>query len=120
MKQQYVDWIAENVEETYGKCMEATKRMQTTFGELRLVRGHYYCLVWGEREHWWLVDPDGEIVDPTAKQFPSKGTGPYVEWDESQPEPTGICPNCGGYVYDGGTVCGEKCHNEYVAFCMRG
>ena len=120
MKQQYLTWIAENVTKTYGKCAEVTAQMQSTFSELRRVRGHYYCLIWGEREHWWLVDPDGRIVDPTAQQFPSSGTGSYVEWDESQPEPTGRCPNCGGLCYDGDQVCSENCHVEYMAFCAGG
>jgi hypothetical protein len=110
-------WISENVPEAYGKCAEVTIAMQATFPELRRVRGHYYCPVWGEREHWWLIDAEGEIVDPTAKQFPSGGLGEYVEWDESQPEPTGMCPNCGGHCYGGESVCSEKCGIEYVAYC---
>ena len=120
MKQQHTNWIAENVTETYGKCAEITERMQVVFTALRRVRGHYYCMVWGEREHWWLVDEDGEVVDPTAKQFPSNGAGTYVEWDESQQEPSGLCPNCGGLCYNGDQVCSENCGIEYAAFCQHG
>ena len=121
MNQQYADWIAANVQGNgYGDCKEVTEAMAAAFPELTRVRGHYYCLVWGERAHWWLVDPSGKIVDPTAAQFPSKGTGEYVVWDESQQEPTGMCPNCGGPCYNGDYCCTEECGRDYVAFCSRG
>lgn len=117
MNQAYADWIAANVTETYGKCHEVSQAMAAAFPELRLVRGHYYCIAWGERGHWWLATPDGSIVDPTAAQFPSKGTGEYVEWDDSQPEPTGRCPQCGELCYDGDYLCSDACHVAYVAYC---
>jgi hypothetical protein len=110
--QLYVSWIRANCPEPYGKCAEYTALMVAEFPELRRVRGHYYCPAWGEREHWWCVALGGTIVDPTAAQFPSNGTGEYVEWDESKPEPTGKCPNCGGYVF-GGYLCSDRCDEEY-------
>lgn len=113
----YWEWIKANVEDDgYGQCREVTERMADAFPELTRVRGHYYCFAWGERQHWWLTDPDGRIVDPTAAQFPSKGAGHYEPWDESQPEPTGICPNCGEYVYDAGTCCSDSCSRAYLAY----
>lgn len=115
----YQAWIDAHVTETYGKCREVSKQMADAFPELTRVRGHYYCPIWGERTHWWLVTQDGDIVDPTAEQFPSKGLGHYEPWDESQPEPTGRCPNCGGYVFNGDTCCSAACSLEYVAFCQR-
>lgn len=30
--------------------------------------------------------------------------------------PTGICPNCSGYTYEGKTCCSEKCEKEYIAY----
>ena len=116
----YQEWIDEHYpdyESSYGKCAEATLDMQKVFPELTRVRGHYYCSSWGEREHWWLTDKDGNIVDPTARQFPTKGHGVYDPWDESQPEPTGICPNCGEYCYNNDTCCSENCSREYAAYC---
>ena len=107
----YQDWI-DQVPETYGTCEEVTKEMQKEFPELRRVRGHYFCWTWGEREHWWLVDEINDcIIDPTKDQFPSKGTGTYEEWNG--PEPTGKCPNCGEYCYDGEQV-HEYCHDEFM------
>lgn len=117
MRDIYKDWMTANVTESYGQCLEVTEKMAAAFPELRRVRGHYYCPIWGERAHWWLVEECGEIVDPTAEQFPSKGTGEYVEWDESQAEPTGMCPNCGGHCYDGNYCCSDECGRQYVAFC---
>lgn len=119
-EQRYADWIATHYptpESAYGQCDAATTAMLAAFPELRRVRGHYYCLVWGERSHWWLVAPDGAIVDPTACQFPSRG-GVYEPWSEGADEPSGKCPNCGGYVYGGGTVCSDLCAREYEAYLM--
>jgi hypothetical protein len=120
MNTKYSNWIAANVTAAYGRCDKLTQQMAESFPELTRVRGHYHCVHWGERAHWWLVAPDGAIVDPTAGQFPSKGRGPYVPWDESQPEPTGMCPNCGGSVYNGGTVCSDVCAHEFAASCLLG
>jgi hypothetical protein len=117
MEQKYRDWIDKNVTEAMGKCAEVTALMVSQFPELTRVRGHYYCVVWGEREHWWCVATDGSIVDPTASQFPSKGRGHYEPWVEGTPEPTGVCPNCGELVYDGRTCCSDRCHHEYAAYC---
>lgn len=119
----YDEWIAQHVSDhvsAYGRCAAVTLAMQAAFPELRRVRGHYYCMIWGERQHWWLVTPAGEIVDPTARQFPSGGSGVYEPWPEGAAEPTGKCPNCGEFVYDRGTVCSDACAGEYAAYCLRG
>jgi hypothetical protein len=114
----YAAWIAEHVEgDGYGQCEELTRRMAEAFPELSRVRGHYYCWAWGERAHWWLTAGEN-VVDPTAQQFPSKGAGEYVPWDEGAPEPTGMCPNCGDPCYDGDTCCSAACTQSYVAYCM--
>ncbi|MBU2007445.1 MAG: hypothetical protein KKF08_18910 [Gammaproteobacteria bacterium] len=118
MKPKYQYWIRKNVDTTYGKCASVTEAMCAAFPELTRVRGHYYCVAWGEREHWWCKDQDGNIVDPTAGQFPSKGRGVYVEWEEGAKEPTGMCPNCGEYCYDGNYFCCENCEIAYVAYVM--
>jgi hypothetical protein len=121
MKAKYADWITANVKgSSYGQCKSITLQMADAFPELTRVRGHYYCWIWGERAHWWLVDPDGDIVDPTAKQFPSLGNGEYVPWIEGSPEPTGMCPNCGGYCYDHNTCCCDACTTEYTLYVQTG
>lgn len=118
MRPEHSAWIDEHVSgNCYGHCAEVTAAMAEAFPELTRVRGHYYCVAWGERAHWWLVDTDGTIVDPTAEQFPSHGNGHYEPWKEGAPEPTGKCANCGELVYTGDTVCSENCGIEYAAFC---
>lgn len=67
--------------ELTGKCKVMSEALVAADPTLTLVRGHYYCPWWGERQHWWCVRPDGEIVDPTKDQFPSKGLGEYVPFD---------------------------------------
>lgn len=111
----YSAWIKDNVVGPgTGQCAEITAQMASAFPELRRVRGHYHCFAWGAREHWWLEALDGQVIDPTAMQFPSKGFGMYVEFGGE--EPTGMCPNCGEYIYGGGELCSERCHIEYVAY----
>lgn len=117
----YGEWIAANyptAELAYGQCDAATQRMASVFPELTRVRGHYVDGVWGERCHWWLTTRDGTIVDPTAAQFPSAGLGEYMPWSEGNDEPSGKCPNCGGYVYGGGTLCSDTCARAYAAYVM--
>jgi hypothetical protein len=117
--QRVSEWIAKHVTDPTGRCAEITLAMNEEFPELRRVRGHYFCpILNNERPHWWLEDSAGEVIDPTAAQFPSLGHGIYEE--HSGPEPTGKCPNCGGYVYDGGTVCSDACARSYEAYCLRG
>jgi hypothetical protein len=112
MPDAYDAWIEAHVPDfsaAYGKCASVTEHMAAAFPELRRVRGHYYDFGWGERAHWWLVTADGRIVDPTAKQFPSRGQGHYEEWREGMPLQTGICMDCGDPVYDGATFCSPEC-----------
>lgn len=41
--------------------------MVEAFPELKRVRGHYHCPWLSKAQpHWWCVDPDGNIVDPTV------------------------------------------------------
>jgi len=113
----YERWIIDQditYEKAYGNCQELCLEMLEAFPMLSLVRGHYYCAIWGERGHWWLTDEDNNIIDPSAIQFPSKGKGVYVPWNEGDKEPTGKCPNCGRYCYDGEHV-HEECYDSFVA-----
>lgn len=120
MKSDYQAWINAHVQpDPTGTCREVSAEMVEAFPELRRVRGHYsgagLTYPW---PHWWLVTENGAIVDPTAAQWPDAGRGQYEPHDEAGPEPTGKCPNCGGYCYDGNTCCSPTCHQEYVAYVM--
>lgn len=111
----YSLWIEENVKDPYGACKETTEEMQKVFPELDRIRGHYNCILRrGKRMHWWLITKEGEIIDPTVAQFPSRAYGEYIPWKEGSPEPIGRCRNCGKYTYINIDWCSEKCKNEII------
>lgn len=58
--------------EAYGDCYNQCIKMVKAFPELRIVYGQYIDWVWGGREHFWCVDKNDVIVDPTGSQFPSQ------------------------------------------------
>lgn len=78
-----------------GKCREMATQLVEQSPGLTLVRGHYYCPVWGKQPHWWCQTLGGEIVDPSASQFPSLGSGAYEPFDG-----TFECENCGADVIE--------------------
>ncbi len=99
-----------------GKCREFSEKLAAENPGFRVVRGWYDCLLWGRQAHWWCVDQEGTIHDPTAKQFPSKGCGEYVEFDgnfecsncgASTPEEE--CTHYGNYVF-----CSGQCLTRYI------
>lgn len=74
-----------------GKCKEFVDALVKDNPTFTAVRGHYYCPIWDTNEpHWWCVKPDGTILDPTVKQFPSAGLGIYTPF-----EGTCECAQCG-------------------------
>lgn len=114
----YTAWINKWLltHDPVGKCQSATIEMQNKFPELVRIRGHYFDVAWGERQHWWLKTNTGSIIDPTASQFPTKGNGYYDELDENCEEPVGKCMQCGALCYpsEGGSSysCSESCASE--------
>lgn len=119
----YADWIEDYVSRqpdrfVRGKCAEATQLMVEAFPELRRVAGFVHC-TWGRDQHWWCAAPDGSVVDPTKSQF--QLVFEYEELDLADPEavkriPTGMCPNCGGEVYEGASICSPRCEREYIRY----
>lgn len=110
MLDKYFVWIITNVPGTgYGQCKDYSQAMLRAFPELRLVRGFFHC-VWGARQHFWLVAPDGSVVDPTRRQFP--GMGEYEELQDHELAdrcPTGVCMDCGGQVFRFNRFCSPQC-----------
>ena len=99
----YLIWIdgyrAKHDDKMHGKCIEATKAMQESFPELKIVKGHVYCPhPWGKRSHAWCVTPRGDIVDPTKSQFP--GIFEYEAWRPGQEVRVGKCMNCGDEIWE--------------------
>lgn len=100
-----------------GKCKEMSEAAVLADPTLRLVRGHYYCPLWNRDEpHWWCVKPDGTIVDPTARQFPSKGLGIYTEFGGRI-----ACSECGKEITEAEALldsnyafCSSRCYGRFV------
>lgn len=102
-----------------GKCKEFVDELIASDNTLTAVRGHYYCPIWNSDEpHWWAVKPDGTIVDPTVKQFPSGGIGTYVPFDG-----TCKCSQCGKAFQEDDekaifesnyTICSYECYGRFV------
>lgn len=100
-----------------GKCKELSELECSKNPSLRLTRGHYYCPIWNSDEpHWWCVDEHGTVVDPSAKQFPSRGSGIYTEFDGRIE-----CAECGKTVseesarFEGNyAFCSDRCIIKFV------
>ena len=123
MNEQYKAWIEANVptrELAYGNCFSVTLNMQEAFPELRQVSGFYFDALWGRRTHWWLQTQDGQVVDPTARQFPTKGSGEYQEVVDTSEIPTGVCKHCGCDVYNHDTFCSERCEAATANYIRSG
>lgn len=101
-----------------GKCKEFSEALVASNPSLKLIRGYYHCPVWGKQAHWWCVDQDGKVVDPTAKQFPSRGLGEYEEFDGFVE-----CAECGKKIREekailtsNYAVCSDRCAMSLVGF----
>ncbi len=100
-----------------GKCKESCEDLVKKDSSLTLVRGHYICPINGKEQHWWCKDSDGNIIDPTVKQFITKGVGAeYVEFDGMI-----ACDECGKRIreeeadIDGRyAFCSYQCHGKFV------
>ncbi len=110
-----------------GKCDAFTRQMVEAFPELTRQPGFVQCS-WGQEQHWWCVTLDGIIVDPTVNQF-NGGLIHYDPIDVNDPDdvariPIGSCANCSEDIYPDSectnTVCSNRCHDAYVAYCSRG
>jgi hypothetical protein len=101
-----------------GKCKELSETLCSENPNLRLVRGHYFCPIWNtDEQHWWCEDINtGKIVDPSAKQFPSKGLGTYTPFNGMVE-----CAECGKTLpedrakfYGSYAFCSESCICRFV------
>ncbi len=99
-----------------GKCKELAEQACAADPTLMLVRGHYICPLWGKQAHWWAARPDGSVVDPSARQFPSAGTGEYEPFDGWHE-----CEECGqrvkeedAYIDPPHLFCSYTCYGRCV------
>jgi len=111
MMNKYQKWIHEYKGDIYRKCVEVSTEMQQVFPELRMAKGLVTIMENGkDYPHQWLLDSEGNIVDPTRKQW--AGIEEYKEIKEGDPYPIGICMNCGDYVYSdsiNSIACSSEC-----------
>jgi len=126
-------WIAAMIRDRFagephrmlGRCQALAAEMVEAFTDLTLVRGHVECPEpWGRRGHWWCVDRDGVIVDPTAGQF-TCGIDRYEEYEEGQPVRLGVCMDCGRAIWGAPesarpTFCSKACGETYAAWMAGG
>lgn len=123
----YRDWMKENYPtrtQSMGQCGKATERMVKEFPELRRTNGFIVVMGYPEPQmHWWCVDTEGNIVDPTRNQYSESGyvVAGYEEIDDEHDARKfhrGKCMNCGEYYYvkpevkKYGLGCSEKCSDE--------
>lgn len=107
----------DDYEKYRGKCLVMSKEAVKLDPSLKLVRGYYYCPIWNKKEqHWWTVKTDGEIYDPTRKQFASKGVGEYTEFDGNIE-----CDHCNKKVTEEKAIiegrycyCSMLCHGKFI------
>jgi hypothetical protein len=99
-----------------GKCKEMAEALVREDPSLRLVRGYYHCPLWGKQAHWWAEKPDGDIIDPTAEQFPSSGLGDYEEFDGMVE-----CAECGRRIPESNAklegryaFCDGACYGRFI------
>lgn len=67
----YEEWIQKLLAsgaEIHGMCNSICELMRKDFPELEM-HGGYVITALGTDVHFWLEDPDGNIVDPTEEQF---------------------------------------------------
>lgn len=136
LKPEYQAWIDAYVTDhphLRGSCASAANAMILSFTELRRACGwvvekrhvHLYENEPGDFStgHWWCVDPDGAIVDPTSLQFDNLTNCVYVEYNERKhgPMPVGKCPNCGWLIYPKDNAGGvhKECEAEFRAYLDR-
>jgi hypothetical protein len=94
----YDQWIANYIaKESFirGMCKSACEEMKKVFPNLTLVGGKVLTIA-GEREHWWLLDENGQVVDPTRSQY--EGEIDYIPWTPSMEIIIGKCMNCGAII----------------------
>lgn len=122
MNAEYKYWIDNYKGDIYRKCIEVTNEMKKNFPELVIVQGLVQIIEnckW--YEHQWLEDIEGNIIDPTKKQW--AGIIEYKKIGKGDNKPIGKCPNCGEWIFENGYssfVCSEKCEQTYNSYLMDG
>jgi len=121
----YEKWIRNYISKNrvLGNCKSACYEIQDEFPELEVVAGWAITQSHGKQEHFWCVDVEGEIVDPTHDQW-GEEILEYIVWNPGDEVAVGKCQDCGVTIYkkvdtlDGirETFCDEKCFSSYAKY----
>ena len=125
MNPEYQTWIdayLARVGDPRGTCKVACREMLVRFPELKRVPGHVYCTS-GKHGHVWLETKSGDIIDPTASQFPEIFR--YEPWKPGDEICVGFCISCGAEIWKPVTdlsednvdfqPCSEECFQKLKA-----
>jgi hypothetical protein len=111
------DETMEDYQKYRGKCKEYVDKLVAENPKLVAVRGYYHCPIWGKQAHWWCKDEEGNIIDPTVKQFPTKGVCASYEEYNGMVE----CAECGKVLREeearfesNYAFCSYRCHGKFV------
>lgn len=122
----YNNWINKHYRDwgtALGNCQEAVKKINKEFPELTIKCGYVHFAFNEKRMHWWCIDNNGNIIDPTGHQYPGYLGEPildYEEVDDNSDEknyPRERCYNCGEYYFKKSSIMHtEQCHKEYCNY----
>ena len=68
VNEKYLPYFKTKYEEAFGHCYHACLELTEKFPELKIVQGTVHSDM-GLRDHYWCLDENNIIVDPTACQF---------------------------------------------------
>ena len=98
-----------------GKCKEYCEALYKEKG-YRMVRGWYYDPIWNREEaHWWCVDSEGRIHDPTSAQFPFGG----IQYNYREFDGFYMCEQCGKQVAEEKVISMGNSHIVCSSICAR-
>jgi len=103
-----------------GRCRDEALKLARDDRSLTVVRGWATPVGGAMIEHWWLIDQDGKVVDPTVDQFPARPVyiPECVGVPPERPALMYLCPNCGD-THTGDfsvDVCSDRCARAYASY----
>ena len=128
MSDEYLQWAMKNYPDykaALGQCKKAVFEMKKEFPELEITNGYAHFIGIEKRMHWWLKDKKGQIIDPTAHQYPEYLGSHIVEYEEitdnhdARKYEQAKCPNCGEYYFVKPEIKymhNQSCEEQYMKY----
>lgn len=123
----YAPWMRDTISRAdlvRHKCQQFCEKFVQKFPHLSRQPGFV-----GSSEHWWLIDSDGTIVDPTGEQFGNVPKTRYIRYNPHRHKVHLFnCRDCGTEVFDLienadnyiDGFCSEECCDTYVEYLTAG